>query len=65
MNGVVHTYYYADGLLRRETYGDTTLDFFYDGNGVPFTMLQNRSTMYYYVTNMEGDVIRMVIGLNG
>ena len=60
VNGVVHTYYYANGLLMRETYGDTTLDFFYDANGVPFSMLQNRSTMYYYITNIEGDVIRLV-----
>ena len=60
VNDVEHTYYYSDGLLRRETYGDTTLDFFYDANGVPFSMLQNRSTLYYYITNLEGDVIKLV-----
>ena len=38
------------------------MEFFYDANGVPFSMLQNRSTMYYYVTNLEGDVIRLVDG---
>jgi hypothetical protein len=33
VNGVKHTYVYASGKLLRETYGDTTLDFFYSTSG--------------------------------
>ena len=60
VNDVEHKYYYSDGFLRRETYGDITLYFFYDANGVPFSILYNRSTLYYYITNLEGDVIKLV-----
>ena len=56
---VVHTYYYSGGKLVRETYGDTVLDFFYDQNGHPFMMRQNMNVYYYYITNAQGDVIRM------
>ena len=61
VNGVVHTYYYSGTTLLRETYGDTVLDFFYDSNGLPFALKQNGTT-YYYITNLQGDVIRLVDG---
>ena len=59
VGGVTHTYYYAGGKLLRETYGDTTLDFFYDANGNPFA-LKVDDTVYYYITNLQGDVLRLV-----
>ena len=43
----------------RETYGSNTLDFFYDANGTPYALKYN-GTVYYYVTNLQGDVIRVV-----
>ena len=55
----VHTYSYAGGKLLRETYGDTTLDFFYDSAGTPFALKHNGTT-YYYVTNLQGDVLRIL-----
>ena len=63
VNGVTHTYYYVGGKLARETYGSNVLDFFYDQNGHPFMMVYN-GAVYYYVTNAQGDVIR-VTNVNG
>jgi RHS repeat-associated protein len=59
VNGVEHTYYYYGGKLLRETYGSNILDFYYDASGVPY-MLEYNGTVYYYVTNAQGDVIRIV-----
>ena len=59
VDSVVHTYLYAGGKLLRETYGDTDLDFFYDANGNPFA-LKVDDTVYYYITNLQGDVLRLV-----
>ena len=59
VNGVAHNYYYYGGKLLRETYGTTVLDFYYDASGVPY-MLEYNGTPYYYVTNAQGDVIRIV-----
>ena len=39
--------------------GDTTLDFFYDSAGTPFALKHNGTT-YYYVTNLQGDVLRIL-----
>ena len=59
VDGVTHTYLYAGGKLLRETYGTTTLDFFYGSNGNPFALKHNNAT-YYYITNLQGDVLRLV-----
>ena len=56
-----HNYIYASGKLLRETYGSNTLDFFYDNNGTPFALKHN-GTLYYYVTNLQGDVMNLVDG---
>ena len=59
VDGITHTYLYAGGKLLRETYGTTTLDFFYGSNGTPFALKVN-GTVYYYITNLQGDVLRLV-----
>ena len=59
VNGVTYQYYYADGKLIRQTDGTTTLDFFYDANGFPYIMKMGNN-IYYYITNAQGDVIRVV-----
>ena len=59
VNGTKHTYYYAGGKLLRETYGDTVLDFFYDANGNAHALKYN-GTLYYYITNLQGDVMSIV-----
>ena len=61
---MTHNYIYAGGKLLRETYGDTTLDFFYDNSGAPFAMNyivgSNDPVTYYYILNLQGDVVMMV-----
>ena len=59
VNGVKHTYVYASGRLLRETFGDTTLDFFYSNSGQPYALSHNGTT-YYYITNVQGDVMQIV-----
>ena len=59
VNGVVHNYYYASGKLLRETYGSNVLDFSYDANGNPYALKYN-GVIYYYITNLQGDVMYLV-----
>ena len=61
VNGVTHTYVYASGKLLRETYGSNTLDFFYSTSGQPYALSYNGVT-YYYITNLQGDVMSIVDG---
>ena len=59
VGNVPHKYTYASGKLLRETYGSNTLDFIYDSDGRPYAMNYN-GTLYYYITNLQGDVIRII-----
>lgn len=43
----------------RMTWGTNTIDFFYDASGLPYAMKYN-GTVYYYITNLQGDVMRIV-----
>ena len=60
---VSYSYIYADGQLLQEkvtTNGATeTHNFFYDSTGKPYAMQVNGTT-YYYVTNLQGDVMGLV-----
>ena len=53
-----YSYIYAGDKLMQMTVGNDTLDFNYDVNGVPLTMTYN-GTVYYYTTNLQGDVISL------
>ncbi len=67
-----HRYTYAGGKLLRETITETgkdktvttyTLDFRYDAQGVPYSLIvttQGVSQTYYYITNLQGDVMYIV-----
>ena len=57
--GVTHNYFWQDGVLLRETYGDNELEFLYDGAGSPLGFLYN-DTAYFYVKNLQGDVVRVI-----
>ena len=64
-----HSYIYASGKLLRETItgnGATKiLDFRYDQSGAPYSLtytVGSTSTVYYYVTNLQGDVMFLVDG---
>ena len=52
---VVYDYYYADGLLVRQTWSSNYIDFLYDESGV-FSFVYN-GTQYYYIKNLQGDVV--------
>ena len=63
-----HYYYYASGQLLREyviidngdgTADSYTLDFFYDASGYPYALKRGNS-VYYYITNLQGDVMYLV-----
>ena len=43
----------------RMSWGANILDFFYDESGLPYAMKYN-GTAYYYITNLQGDVMRIV-----
>ena len=60
-NGTRHNYTWDGTTLVRDYYGSTILDFSYDANGQPYAMYYN-STPYFYILNLQGDVIRMVDG---
>ena len=53
-----YRYIYAGDKLMRMTVGDDILDFSYDANGTPLTMTCN-GTVYYYITNLQGDVMSL------
>lgn len=59
VGGTVHYYTYTSGQLLREAYNGNTLDFFYDASGYPYALKYN-STTYYYITNLQGDVMYLV-----
>ena len=59
IDGVQHSYLYAGEKLLRESYGSNVLDFFYDANGTPYALKYNGS-IFYYITNLQGDVIQIV-----
>lgn len=56
-----YSYYYAGGKLMRMSWGANIIDFFYDESGQPYAMNYN-GTVYYYITNLQGDVMRIVDG---
>ncbi|MDD6296585.1 MAG: polymorphic toxin-type HINT domain-containing protein, partial [Firmicutes bacterium] len=62
-NTTAYSYIYASGKLQQEkvtTNGVTeTHNFFYDNTGKPYAM-QINGTTYYYVTNLQGDVMGLV-----
>ena len=45
----------------RESYSGNFLDFSYDANGYPYALKYNGTT-YYYITNLQGDVMYLVDG---
>lgn len=58
-NGVSYTYVYNGGQLMQMTRGTTVYQFTYDTNGTPMTISEN-GTVYYYVTNLQGDVMAIL-----
>ena len=59
VGSTTYNYYYADGCLIRQTWGTNYMDFLYDESGSPYSFIYN-GTQYYYVKNLQGDVMRIV-----
>ena len=65
---VTHEYLMQSGKVMRETVRTdgtvtTVLDFIYDESGKPFAMIDQLSAQpktYYYVLNLQGDVVKLV-----
>lgn len=65
VNGVEHKYIWQGTKLVSEHYDGKTLEFFYDESGKPYAMSYKAGeaaspVMYYYITNLQGDVISLV-----
>ena len=59
VGSTVYNYYYIDGVLVRQTWGTNYMDFLYDESGSAYSFIYN-GTQYYYVKNLQGDVMRIV-----
>ena len=62
---VEHKYVWQGSKLISEYYGGKELHFFYDESGAPFAFAYKSSAtaapvFYYYVTNLQGDVIKIL-----
>lgn len=57
-NDITNYYYDSGNNLIGLTYGSNTLLFYYDSNGVPTSFAHN-GTMYYYVKNLQGDIVQI------
>ena len=60
-NAMEHRYTWQGSKLIAESYGDTALEFFYDESGKPFALLYG-GDYYYYLTNLQGDVMKLIDG---
>jgi len=54
-----YKYQYLNGQLVKMTVADKEMYFNYDASGVPVSIVYN-GTSYYYVTNLQGDVVGIV-----
>ena len=65
MGNEQHKYVWQGSTLVSEYYGGKTLEFFYDESGAPYGFSYKSSStaapaMYYYVTNLQGDVTNVL-----
>ena len=54
-----YNYITMGGKVARQTWGSNVMDFIYDADGQPHAMVYN-GTLYYYILNLQGDVIRII-----
>ena len=59
VDGVTHYYYYSGNNIVSEVWGDKSLTFLYDESGVYGFIYDDGTTetLYYYLKNLQGDVI--------
>ena len=59
--GNIHYYYDSDNNLKAMVNGSNTLFFYYDESG-SVTSFSLGGSMYFYVKNLQGDVVAQVDG---
>ena len=70
VGSVEHKYVWQGGKLVSEYFGGKELEFFYDESGTPYAFSYKSSAgatpaMYYYVTNLQGDVVNILNASGG
>lgn len=70
VGSVEHKYVWQGGKLVSEYFGGKELEFFYDESGAPYAFSYKSSAgatpaMYYYVTNLQGDVVNILNASGG
>ena len=58
-NGTTNYYYDSDNNLIGLTNGTDTLLFYYDSDG-NVTSFKYNNTMYYYIKNLQGDIVKII-----
>ena len=61
VNGTEYKFTTLSGLVTRQEWNGSSIDFIYDESGQPLAMKYN-GTLYYYILNAQGDVVRIVDG---
>ena len=59
VGGVTYNYITQNDQVVRQTWGDHVMDFIYDNTGKPYA-LKYDGTTYYYVLNLQEDVISII-----
>ena len=59
VGSTTYNYLTQNGQVARQTWDGNTMDFFYDNEGKPYAFYYD-GTLYYYITNLQGDVIRII-----
>ena len=61
VNGTEYKYTTLSGLVTRQEWNESAIDFIYDDSNQPLAMKYN-GTLYYYILNAQGDVVRIIDG---
>ena len=61
VNGMEYKFTTLSGLVTRQEWNESAIDFIYDDSNQPLAMKYN-GTLYYYILNAQGDVIRIIDG---
>ena len=61
VNGTEYRYTTLSGLVTRQEWNGSAIDFIYDDSNQPLAMKYN-GTLYYYILNAQGDVVRIIDG---
>ena len=61
VNGTEYKFTTLSGLVTRQEWNESAIDFIYDDSNQPLAMKYN-GTLYYYILNAQGDVVRIIDG---